>query len=399
VFSTLTLPSPDAALPPVPDWLASCRADALRRLHDAAPPNSAAEEWRYSDVDDVELESVAFGAGPGPSVRVEGPALDGVTVGAASEFDGPAADSVAQALASTLDDGDPISLVSLVGLSDPLVIDVAPGRTVPEPIRVTIPVGDGIGAHTAAVVVRAGANSDVEVVVSSDGDDVESLEIVRIVVDVASAARVRIAEVCNVGSRVRRISSVVGRVERDASLSIAHAALGGAATRTRFDARLVGRGASGDLRAVYLGTGDQRHDLRTFQRHEAPDTSSNLVFKGALDGRSRAVYTGLIHVGHDARGTNATQSNRIIKLSDDTWAESVPNLEIHHNDVRCAHASAVGPIDEDQRFYLESRGVPPEVAERLVVAGFFEEVLGAFDRSGEGAALRSTVNERLGAGA
>ena len=307
--------------------------------------------------------------------------------------------SVAEALASTLDDGDPISLVSLVGLSDPLVIDVAPGRTVPEPIRVTIPVGDGIGAHTAAVVVRAGANSDVEVVVSSDGDDVESLEIVRIVVDVASAARVRIAEVCNVGSRVRRISSVVGRVERDASLSIAHAALGGAATRTRFDARLVGRGASGDLRAVYLGTGDQRHDLRTFQRHEAPDTSSNLVFKGALDGRSRAVYTGLIHVGHDARGTNATQSNRIIKLSDDTWAESVPNLEIHHNDVRCAHASAVGPIDEDQRFYLESRGVPPEVAERLVVAGFFEEVLGAFDRSGEGAALRSTVNERLGAGA
>jgi len=150
---------------------------------------------------------------------------------------------------------------------------------------------------------------------------------------------------------------------------------------------------------VYLGTGDQRHDLRTFQRHEAPDTSSNLVFKGALDGRSRAVYTGLIHVGHDARGTNATQSNRIIKLSDDTWAESVPNLEIHHNDVRCAHASAVGPIDEDQRFYLESRGVPPEVAERLVVAGFFEEVLGAFDRSGEGGALRSTVNERLGAGA
>ena len=89
------------------------------------------------------------------------------------------------------------------------------------------------------MVVRAGANSDVEVVVSSDGDDVESLEIVRIVVDVASAARVRIAEVCNVGSRVRRISSVVGRVERDASLSIAHAALGGAATRTRFDGAAI----------------------------------------------------------------------------------------------------------------------------------------------------------------
>jgi Fe-S cluster assembly protein SufD len=87
------------------------------------------------------------------------------------------------------------------------------------------------------------------------------------------------------------------------------------------------------------------------------------------------VYTGLIRVGKGGRGTNAFQTNRNVKLSDSAWAESVPNLVIENNDVRCSHASAVGPVDEDQRFYLESRGVPTDVAERLIVSGFFDEVL------------------------
>ena len=116
-------------------------------------------------------------------------------------------------------------------------------------------------------------------------------------------------------------------------------------------------------------------DYRTFQLHDAPDTTSNLLFKGAVDDDARSVYTGLIRVEREARGTNAFQTNRNLKLSDRAWAESVPNLEIETNDVRCSHASTVGPIDEDQRFYLESRGVPTEIAERLIVAGFFDEVL------------------------
>src|SRR3954462_11282458 len=116
-------------------------------------------------------------------------------------------------------------------------------------------------------------------------------------------------------------------------------------------------------------------DFRTFQDHRAPDTTSNLLFKGAVGGHSRSVYTGLIRVRKSARGTNAFQTNRNLKLSDHAWAESVPNLEIENNDVRCSHASTVGPVDEDQRFYLESRGVPTAVAERLIVAGFFDEVL------------------------
>ncbi|HQF96744.1 MAG TPA: SufD family Fe-S cluster assembly protein, partial [Microthrixaceae bacterium] len=166
----------------------------------------------------------------------------------------------------------------------------------------------------------------------------------------------------------------------------------------RFDCRLVGRGATGRMSALYLGDGDQMHDLRTFQTHEARDTTSDLLFKGALDDRAHAVYTGMIRVDHEGQGSNANQTNRVIKLSDDAWAESVPNLEINHNDVRCSHATAVGPIDEDQRFYLESRGVPPEAAERLVVNGFFEEVLDTISVAPVVELVRPLIAEKLGTG-
>ncbi|MYJ34627.1 MAG: Fe-S cluster assembly protein SufD, partial [Acidimicrobiaceae bacterium] len=130
---------------------------------------------------------------------------------------------------------------------------------------------------------------------------------------------------------------------------------------------------------------------------------SNLLYKGAVGDSARSVYTGLIRVRPDARGTNAFQTNRNLKLSEDAWAESVPNLEIENNDVRCSHASAVGPVDPDQVFYLESRGVPTPVAERLIVAGFFDEVIDGLPvRAVEGAAreaLALKLNQMLKAAA
>ena len=171
--------------------------------------------------------------------------------------------------------------------------------------------------------------------------------------------------------------------------------LGGEYARSRTDCHLVGRGATGNLHAVYFGEGSQTLDFRTFQQHAAPDTTSNLLFKGAVDDHSRSVYTGLIKVEKDARGTNAFQTNRNLKLSEHAWAESVPNLEIETNDVRCSHAPTVGPVDPDQRFYLESRGVPTEVAERLVVAGFFDEVLSEVPVPGVAPMAQAAIDERL----
>ena len=138
------------------------------------------------------------------------------------------------------------------------------------------------------------------------------------------------------------------------------------------------------------------HDLRTVQDHRAPQTTSDLYFKGAVANRSRSVYTGLIRVEKGARGTNAFQTNRNLVLHEGAHADSVPNLEIEDNDVRCSHASAVGPINDDQRFYLESRGIPPTTAERMIVRGFFGEVLDRIPVAQARDLVEQELEDRLG---
>ena len=163
--------------------------------------------------------------------------------------------------------------------------------------------------------------------------------------------------------------------ERDSSTLLATVTLGGDYVRARTEARLTGKGGSTKQVALYFAGGTQMHDFRTIQDHDAPHTSSDLLFKGAVQDHAASVYTGLIKIRKHAGGSVAYQTNRNLTLSEGAWAESVPNLDIETNDVKCSHASTVGPIDEEQRFYLESRGVRPEVAERLVVLGFFDEVI------------------------
>jgi Fe-S cluster assembly protein SufD len=186
------------------------------------------------------------------------------------------------------------------------------------------------------------------------------------------------------------------RVGRDGQLRSSAVALGGDYARVRVDSRLDGKGGTSNLTAVYFGHDRGMHDFRTMQDHAAPATTSDLLFKGAVSGTARSVYSGLIRVRKEARGTNAFQTNRNLVLSEGAGAESVPNLEIETDDVRCSHASAVGPVDEDQRYYLESRGVPPQVAERLIVLGFFDEVLGRIPVAPLVQSLRTTIAARLG---
>jgi Fe-S cluster assembly protein SufD len=183
--------------------------------------------------------------------------------------------------------------------------------------------------------------------------------------------------------------------ERDSTMLLSTVALGGDYARMRTDARAVGAGASTRQIALYYADGDQMHDFRTLQDHIAPKTHSDLLFKGAVQNRARSVYTGLIRIRHDAKGSAAFQTNRNLTLSHGAWAESVPNLEIETNDVKCSHASTVGPIDDEQRFYLESRGIPPEVAERLVVLGFFDEVLDQLPVGPLATELRQQVSAKL----
>jgi Fe-S cluster assembly protein SufD len=296
----------------------------------------------------------------------------GVTLASAADLD----EGAAGLGAAAVDGPDVFATMNDAFTAAPVVLSVPRGVVLDRPVLVHHQiVTAGIAVFPRLVVRLAdGAQATViDHVSSTAGSAVLSVPLTELTVE--RAARLSYLNFQDLATDAWQVGSLVADVGQEANLTAGLVGLGGEYARLRTDCSLVGRGANGDLLAAYFGEADQTLDFRTFQRHGAPDTTSNLLFKGAVGGRSRSVYTGLIRVEKEARGTNAFQTNRNVKLSDTAWAESVPNLEIETNDVRCSHASTVGPVDPEQRFYLESRGVPPTVADRLIVAGFFGEVV------------------------
>jgi len=279
------------------------------------------------------------------------------------------------------------------------LVRVPAGVTVEEPIVIVHWVDRDGAAVFPRTVVALGEDAEATVIERYQSADVDAYVDPVIELDVGDAARLRYASVQDFGPRVWQTGYQASRVGRDAQMSSTAVALGGYYARLRIDARLERQGGSSRLMAVYFGSGNGMHDFRTVQDHDAPQTTSDLLFKGAVKDTAKGVYSGVIKVRPKARGTNAFQTNRNLVLSEGAGAESVPTLEIETDDVRCSHASAVGPIDEEQRYYLESRGVPPEVAERLIVLGFFSEVLDRLPSPSLAARLRDRLAVRLGGGA
>jgi Fe-S cluster assembly protein SufD len=165
-------------------------------------------------------------------------------------------------------------------------------------------------------------------------------------------------------------------VGRNADVRTLAVAFGASLSRVEAESILEGEGGSSEMLGLYFGTGDQHFDHRSIQDHYGDRTASDLLYKGVLKDRSRAIYSGTVIIRPGAHKCDAYQTNRNILLSETAKADSIPNLEILSNDpVRCGHAASVGPVDEDTLFYIQSRGIPFEEAERLVVHGFLQEVL------------------------
>jgi Fe-S cluster assembly protein SufD len=165
------------------------------------------------------------------------------------------------------------------------------------------------------------------------------------------------------------------RAERDATVRLVSVGLGGHFAKNRVEASLAGPGASAELKALYFGSGDQFFDFHTLQQHQVGNTTSDLLFKGALRDHARSVYAGLIRIEPGATRSDAYQANRNLLLSKTAKAHSIPMLEIFNNDVRCTHGATIAPVDPAHLFYLQSRGIPAAVAVQMIVHGFFGEVL------------------------
>lgn len=379
------------------------RAAASERLNRAALPSWELEEWRYSPVGELDLDRYDPAVEAAPlsddeldALRVEFPTpnlvvtRNGIVVHSEGvvEIDADA-DSVVR------ENGDIFADMSQVFGPATIVVRVKAGAMVADDIVIVHLVdADGAAVFTR-LMVDAGDSSAVKVLEVFRSGDVDALVVPHVEVSCGDAANVGYVGQQHLGPRVWQIGSQISQVGKQGTFRSSLGAFGGHYARIRSDCRLDGKGAHGDLDAIYFGDSDQVLDFRTFQDHNAPNTTSNLLFKGVVDDASRAIYTGLIRVAEEAPGTRAFQTNRNIKLGKDSWAESVPNLEIETDDVRCSHASTVGPIDEEQRFYLETRGVPPEVADQLIVAGFFDEVIADLPIRSVEPSVRAAVQAKL----
>jgi Fe-S cluster assembly protein SufD len=410
-----------------PEWLVARRAAAAESLGELTWPTPAEEIWRYSRIEELDLDKYrpfveselgragderAPGGGPwaaeagtraGMIVVRDGrvvhheldPSLEAKGVracGIATCEDDVVRELLGQAASATPDAYTTLHDAFLAGGA---FINVPAGVVIEDPILVLHWCeGDGRASFPHTLVHLAeGAEATVLDRFGSPATD----HLVNAVTEllVGDNAHLRYLSVQEHGPRTWHLGFQRAQLGRDATVKSSAVALGGDYARLRSEARLDGQGGESDQLAVYFGDGTQMLDFRTLQDHNAPYTRSDLLFKGAVEDEARSVYSGLVRLRPPAQKANAFQTNRNLVLTEGARAESIPNLEIEANDVRCSHASTVGPIDEEQRYYLESRGIAPEEAERLIVLGFFDDV---FDRLPVGAltkGLRRAVVDKL----
>jgi Fe-S cluster assembly protein SufD len=184
-------------------------------------------------------------------------------------------------------------------------------------------------------------------------------------------------------------------VGRDAGLDWVALGFGSTGGHVRMETRLAGEGSDARVTGAYASHGRQHIDFDTTQEHAAPNTTSDLAFRGVLQGRSSAVWKGNIIVDPGAQKTDAFQESRNLLLSKRSHADAIPGLEIQANDVRCTHAAAVAQVDPEQLFYLRSHGLPPEQAKRLVIEGFLSALVERFEQGPVREVLAETLERRL----
>jgi Fe-S cluster assembly protein SufD len=245
------------------------------------------------------------------------------------------------------------------------------------------------------IVAEQGAEITVVDELGSDDFGAQTLSVGAAEIVAEEGAKVTYVSLQRFGKGVTHLSTDRLVAGRDAKITTLYTTLGSDVSRADVQCTLRAPGSHVDMLGVYIAQGTQHFDHETLQDHAAPHASSNLLFKGALQDTGRSVFRGLIRVQPKAQRTDAYQTNRNLLLSTGARADSLPNLEIQADDVRCSHAATVGQLDEEELFYLLSRGIPRSEAVRLVVFGFFGEVLEQLPLEDVRAELVRAVEQKL----
>ncbi|HEX5504300.1 MAG TPA: Fe-S cluster assembly protein SufD [Thermomicrobiales bacterium] len=228
--------------------------------------------------------------------------------------------------------------------------------------------------HTL-VIVEAGASAVfIDEYISPTGEQQGFADSV-VELFTGAGAQLRYVSVQDWGRNVYHFNTQRLVAQRDSSTNSLSILLGGRLTKSNVESGLDGQGATSEMLGIFFGDGAQHFDQHTLQDHLQPNTTSDLLFKGVLRDRARSVFAGLIRVEPHAQRTDAYQANRNLLLSDKARVDTMPKLEIGANDVRCTHGATIGQVDQEQLFYLQSRGLDRPEAERMIVDGFLDEII------------------------
>jgi Fe-S cluster assembly protein SufD len=378
-----------------PSWLAQARLAAFSRYEKLPMPTEQTPGWRRLSLEGLDLRA------PEPS-----PTRFVVRAAQADRARGLVTCSLAEALATHPDqlrdalaaphDGKSVgryAALAEAAWQGGVFMFAPPGFVASEPIFVEL-----LEGGYPRVVVVAGANA--ALTIAEIHREAERLSSGIVDITCGDGSLVRYAHVQDCARTSAVFSHQRASLARDAKFVSLNFGIGGRLARNDVEVELRGSGSESDMLGLVFAEERQEFDYHTLQGHRAPNTRSDLLFKSALDDQSHSAYTGVIIIDRGAQRSDAYQANRNLLLNEGARADTEPMLEIEADDVRCTHGATVGPVDDEQLFYAESRGLAPDAAARLIVEGFFQEVFEKFGEPGVTDSLLGKVAhhlERVGA--
>ncbi len=360
-------------------WMTEVRAKQAELFVNTPQPTRRDEGWRRCDISDLNLDELALQSNSFETIyepECEAARDHGVFLGSVATAVGHHPESMRQLFDQIADDEANTKLTSmaraLYGKGSAVIIPA--GYDAPTPVRMKSYQSGAVG-FTRNVVV-AMPNSRLLVVddqTSPDGVDAFHAGVSDLFI--GEGANIVYVQFQRWGDGMRAFQNQRAILSANASLTTITVALGGRQHKASVESALAAPGANCNMLGLVLGNGKQQFDIRTVQKHISADTSSDLLFKSALEDEAYSVYSGLIRIDFGAQRTDAYQKNENLLLSKTAHAEALPDLEILADDVKCSHGATMTPVDDEMLFYLASRGLDKRTAERLIVEGFFRPVL------------------------
>ena len=371
-----------------PAWLEERRRRGAALTETLPLPDQRAKGWEFTDLSGLDIGSYE---GVAPDAQVSG--AEGATVVSLADAVASHAELLEAKLGSLVPVEDPFVARNEAGWTDGVLVHVPAGVRVADPIRIEVPVdtaGTAVSWRTL-VVLEEGAEAEVWEHWSSPADGLEAMLNSVVELSVGQAATLRYVNTQDISEDAWIFATQRAEVERDGRLDWAALGFGSARGKVRMETKLAGPGSEARVTGGYAGGPGQHLDYDTTQEHAAPNTNSDLAFRGVLAAGATAVWRGMIKVDPGAQQTDAFQESRNLLLSTEAHADAIPGLEILADDVRCTHAAAIAQVDKEQLFYLTSRGLGDAAAKGLIIEGFLEALV---ERLAEGP-VRDEVSAAL----